>query len=788
VVLSEPPFQSLSEGKDWSHRGRWPAKWVALAEPMGEQFVSAYRLSVALPQAKKVRIHVSADERYELFLDGKLVGRGPARGHIGRWPFETYDLSLEAGEHVLAARVWSLGGLAPQAQLSLRPGFLVAADDLADQATWNTGSAKWVGKVLPGYAFHEPGSAWGTGGKLTVDGRLVDWDWPTTSEEGWGPVAEHEGAVAPVGANDIAPTRLLSFSTLPAMLDAPFRPGTARHVAAHAGDTTAATPIRAADSLLMEQGAWCDLLRGRALTIPAQTSRRILIDLEDYVCGYPDLTLTGGKDASVRIHWQEALFEKYGESAKGNRDEIEGKFFANMWSWQDGVGDTFIADGGRERRFTTLWWEAGRYVEILVHTSAEPLTIESLGFRESRYPIEIQSKFTASDPRLAEVIPIAFRTLQMCSHETYMDCPFYEQLQYVGDTRLEVLTTYVTSHDDRLPRQALSAFNESRLVRGLTQSRFPSRVWQIIPPFSLWWIAMLHDFALWRGDMEFVKSLMPGVRTVLDAYRASVNGEGLLVAPDGWNYMDWVPGWGSGEPPLSKDGKSGVLNLQLALIARQASELETMVGEPELAKYHAKLSHTIFMAAERTFYDQRRGMFADDVEKTKFSEHAQCLALLEGSTKHRGSIADGLMTAPDLARTTIYFTHYLFETYRMLGKMDALMGRMSLWFDLKKNGLKTTIEHPEPTRSDCHAWGAHPIYHNFATILGVRPTSVGFKTVSVTPQLGPLEWASGTFPVPQGEISVEIRGKGGVVTLPPGIKGHAGTTRLREGKNEFRIV
>jgi hypothetical protein len=123
--------------------------------------------------------------------------------------------------------------------------------------------------------------------------------------------------------------------------------------------------------------------------------------------------------------------------------------------------------------------------------------------RETRYPTEMESRFESHDQRLSDVTPIMLRVLQMCSHETYMDCPFYEQLQYIGDTRLQVLTSYTLMQDDRLARKALLIFDESRLPEGLTYSRYPSRVLQITRPFSIWWAAMVHDYAMWRDDFDF---------------------------------------------------------------------------------------------------------------------------------------------------------------------------------------------------------------------------------------------------------------------------------------------
>jgi hypothetical protein len=107
--------------------------------------------------------------------------------------------------------------------------------------------------------------------------------------------------------------------------------------------------------------------------------------------------------------------------------------------------------------------------------------------------------------------------------------------------------------------------------------------------------------------------------------------------------------------------------------------------------------------------------------------------------------------------------------------MDLFFPRMELWFGLKANGLKTTVEMPEPTRSDCHAWGAHPLHHYFASLLGIRPASPGFATVEIAPQLGELNEARGTMPHPYGEISVDVRREGetlnATVTLPEGLTG-----------------
>jgi hypothetical protein len=584
----------------------------------------------------------------------------------------------------------------------------------------------------------------------------------------WSPATIGDRASGRAYANDFPPGRLLVPAILPEQWSAPFAGGRIRLVADYPGGAaTHELPIRAADSIEAEAAAWQALLSsGAPVQVPANTRRRVLIDLAEYVCGYPELRLQNGRGAVLHVRWLEALLDS--EGRKGNRDEIEGRFFRTHQQPEVGVGDRFTSGGG-DHTYSTLWWEAGRFIEVTVDTADEPLTVAGFQVVEDRYPYEDASIFASSDPNLADIKKLGVRTLQMCSHETTMDCPFYEQLQYAGDTRLQLLVTYMITDDDRLARQALLAFDRSRDTRGLTRSRYPSRIRQTIPPFSLWWVAMVRDFAAWRGDLEFVATLMPGVRAVLDAFRAGLDENDLLHSLDGWNFTDWVSGWKSGSPPEADWGVSGILNFQLAHVAALAADLETWMGEPELAARNRTLADRVLAAAEQQFWSAARGMYADDPAHEHWSEHANSLALLAGAKNGEAGLLRALET-PGLSQATVYFSHYLFEALGQIGRVDVLRDRLSLWSALREQGLRTVVEQPEPTRSDCHAWGAHPIFHLFATVLGVRPTAPGMAEITVSPQLAGLDWAEGTLRTPHGPLRVRVDQSGTTVDLPAGIR------------------
>ena len=771
IPLSQDPFIARNRGKPWREQGRWPCHWIACPDAGDPPYAAAYHLPFAVENAGEITIHVSADERYELFLDGERLGRGPERGDPDHWFFESYRLALEPGEHHLAARVWTLGPLRAIAQMSVQPGFLLCAEG-GWQERLSTGVAAWQCKRLPGYEFAVPQQSYWRGARISLDGSVFPWGFEQGAGDDWRPALVGEpatGRVMDLAWHDV---HRLQPATLPPMLDAPLRAGRVRCVSPIDSMDARRTPLSFADNRPDEQAAWQALLLGQApLTIPPNSRRRVMVDMEEYYCLWPSLMVSGGRDAVIRIASAESLYLRPEAMSheKGHRDVIDGKYFV-------GVGDSFQPDGGR-RRFDPHWWQAGRYWEVTVETRTDPLILHELSLRETRYPLEMESRFQASDEKLEAILPMLVRGVQMSCHETYYDAPYYEELMYAGDTRLEMLLTYVMTADDRLPRKALRLFDSSRLASGLLQSRYPSWEKQVIPPFALWWVMMLRDYAYWRDDPAYVRRFLPGMRATLEGFQRFMDEDGLLHAPEGWNFMDWLDEWPEGVPPGGANGRSGVMNWQLVWTLVQAADLEAKLGEPELAALWRRRAEALARRATACFWDPSRGLLAEDETKRHFSEHSQALALLSGLLEepYRAQVGEGLVTDPGLLPATYYFSHYLFEAYRLLGRVDRFQERLVQWNALSELGLKTTVEKPEPTRSDCHGWSAHPLYHYFTTILGIRPGDVGFRTVTIHPQLGGLTWARGALVHPLGEIGVEVQVDGdglqARVALPDGLTG-----------------
>jgi alpha-L-rhamnosidase len=286
ALLTEDPFVESAGAaqRSWSYRAHWPAQWISVVDEPAPPLVAGYRLFVRVDEAMTCRIHVSADERYVLHLDGECVGRGPDRGDLEHWTFQSFDLSLDAGEHWLAARVWTIGDNAPYAQHSLRHGFLLAAEGRPD---FTTGTGDWRAAVLPGHGAVAKGAAWGCGDKLELDGRAYPWGWQQGQDRlQWAPAPVTQPAVARRYANDMAPNRMLVPSILAPQWEAPWEGATVRLVTEFPGGETHAIPVHAAASIPAEVEQWQALLTGAPLTgapltVAAGSKRRVLIDLDD---------------------------------------------------------------------------------------------------------------------------------------------------------------------------------------------------------------------------------------------------------------------------------------------------------------------------------------------------------------------------------------------------------------------------------------------------------------------------------------------------------------------------
>ncbi|MBQ3722273.1 MAG: glycoside hydrolase [Bacteroidales bacterium] len=750
------------------NNGRWSASWITSPDADCGYGVRFFRKSLTLGEKPdRFIIHVSADNRYKLYVNGTQVAAGPAKGDVRNWSFDTVDIApwLKAGDNLVAAVVWNFAEQRPVALMSLgQSGFLVQGNTEAERAL-DTGK-EW--KVLKTDAYSpEPVQVRGyyaAGCTDRLDGEKYPWGWEQ-----------------PAAPGDTCAFADSSWSAARTLSQAALKGAGNYHLWYL---VPRPIPPMEVKPIQMQHG-----LNGKV--IPAGSTASFLIDNKELTTGYPRLHFSGGAGAEITLGYAEALFEQSNGWAKGDRNVTEGKVFV-------GYRDVILPDGGEGRSFEPLWWRTWRYLQLTVNTADEPLILDSLTAVSSMYPFERESTFeTREDPSLKQMLDIGWRTARLCAHETYMDCPYYEQLQYFGDARIQALVTMFNTRDTCLVRNLLEQGRQSLNADGLMASRYPSHILQDIAPYALFWLNTCHDWWMYRGDESYLKTLLPAMRSTLRWFSERLGPDGLLHHVPSWNFADWA-NLANGSFPTDAEGRSAYLDLIHILALRDAAEMEDAFGDPWFAAGYRRTAEKAVTAAKSAYWVPEKQLFADDGARKAFSQHVNALAILADlvTGPESADLLKRTLNDKDLRPCTIYFRYYLQRAMAHSGCGEEYLSSLGFLHDQMALGLTTWAEMPEPSRSDCHAWGSSPNIEFFRTVLGIDAVSAGFRKVRVAPALGTLQEVSGSIPHPRGTVTVAYKrsstGKlNATVTLPEGVEGifiwNGRTRPLRPGENRLYL-
>ena len=467
--------------------------------------VRRFRRGFRLDQVpNRFTAYVTADSRYLLWVNGRPVGRGPLKGSLENYHYEAYDLVpyLQQGDNAIAAEVRWFGRDCPQSEVhSERAGFLFQGPEEFDVDTpgqWRI----WIDRAItPDTTVYYSNATQFLNHMEKVDARQLSRGWTEVDfDDGdWLPAVDTGPAGQP-NPWGVRQKQNLVPRPLPLLVEKPQR-------FAHT-----ICDRRQVEHLFADPPAgW---------TVPAGKSGEIVLDAGGLTTAYPIFTFSGGKDREVAITYAECVLFHEGEGeptpwtwTKKVRDDI-----AN--GEVHGYRDTVLLSGERFA-YEPFHWRTFWFVKVQVGPGEEPLCIEDASFRFTTFPQELKARFECSDPRAAGLFAKAWRTLQLCSHETYEDCPYYEQLQYLGDARLEAIASMAMAGETRLARRAIADYRDSLQADGMVGSRVPTSAPQIIPYFGLLWVLMVEDYWQWVGlrDRDFVRSALFAVDGVLSYFR-----------------------------------------------------------------------------------------------------------------------------------------------------------------------------------------------------------------------------------------------------------------------------
>lgn len=648
---------------------------------------SLFRRRFYLNAPAALRLLVSADCRYNLYLDGRFLGRGPVRGDLEHYHYEIYESELASGSHLLAAEVlhWNDGFQAPWSEVHYSAAFLLLGE--CGEENLST-PAHWRCLADPSRRLRDWCEAWNQDRPIPI-GQMEEYT-AGTSADGWKTPAYNDsqwlvpqaiaGPCFPGQCETDPPSRWkLRESAIPQM---------------------SVEPIRIA-SVLSGKTDSLQIVDGRLIgTVPAGT-RTILLDLGRYYTHLPRFQTKNGR-GTCRAAYAESLFNE--EGRRVNRAPFPGGTIGG-----NGYAD-LLRFSGRTAEFQSFWYRSGRYIELDFDLS-EPLEL-ILSLEFLAYPLKLKASFRCpEDPALERIFETAWHTARCCAHEHYEDCPYWEQMQYTGDTRIQALISYIGSGDGRLGRQAIRQFDESRVADGLTGSRYPTNFRQIIPEFSLFWIMMIDDYFTFFHDAEVIREHWNGIRAVLEWFHAKVLPSGLIGHVGCWHISDWVPDWPGGKSNRGEPLPETLLNLIYAECLRIAAGLASVIGMDGSRDLEHR--RTVLDAVNRLCYSESEHLYTDVPGRPWYSQHVNAWAILAGAAapEWRDALAEAVLNDERLAPCSLYFAFYLLELMRRLDNRSGFRRLLTRWETLLDHGFTTFPECPWlSTRSDCHAWSAGPFY------------------------------------------------------------------------------
>lgn len=722
-----------------------------------------FRRKVTLESAPgESRIRISADSRYKLYINDRLAEVGPSKGDSQIWFQDEIDIRsyLKSGDNVIAVEVLRFPvnpfGGNQSAMVTSFPGlyFYGKCTDIEGNIYDISADSQWRYRVdnrvevkaeAPGFSplhFYE---------NVREDLTVAGWKGTGYDDSAW------EKAVP-------YPDRGIRKAVSPGNLNARTIPFMYRK------KRTFSRVMRVVSSAYPAE-KWEAFLRGEEkITAASGTEEIVEIDAGEEMTGYLKLVVSGGAGSQIEILQSEAYVQN--EDSTGNRGKTQSSHYKkdrlDMKNGHlEGYTDIYCPAGTDPEDachvYEPFWFRTFRFIRLHITVGETPLVLHKFDYDETGYPLEIRSHAETSDASLADIWDISARTLKRCMHETYEDCPFYEQLQYVMDSRSQILYTYASAADDRLARKCMDDFRRSQRYDGMLCSAYPNTKPNVIPGFSIYYILMLHDHMMYFGDRELIRYHMPAVEKVLYCFEQHVTDKGYVSKLGDvhskdkfWSFIDWAPQWVSGVPNAVRTGSITMESLLYLLGLTTASELAEFIGRKEQAQeYRTQAEH--LKESIRKYCMGKNGMIKDGPECEEYSQHCQVFGVLTGvldKEEGRKALLETLVHRDQYAQCTVSMALYLYRALEETELYEYTDGCWEIWREMVRNHMTTCAESDSYPRSECHAWGALALYELPSVILGVRPAAPGYAKVKIAPVPGYLTWAKGEAVTPKGMVAV----------------------------------
>lgn len=708
---------------------------------------------------------IAAESSYVLYVNGRLIGTGPARGSLTRNYYDSHDVAgyVRDGDNVLAVEVRCDNVPSYRAAPS-EPALRVQYGGVVSNETWDVQLAGDWRRDVP---------------KLAYQIGFMEWRDMRAEPVGWQCLED---------ASDWEAAQVVSSSSAiqsKALLPRDIPPLVERAVPIHAVPVTGQTPALAdrdavsiARTMTRETHGACAsrVSVGDELVLlpsPDHSGISAIVDFGCIVNGRFHVDIEGPAGTIMDIGYAECM-----------RD---GRLVVELGEYA--FADRFMLRAGRQEVCNRLSDRGFRYLQLAVRDFDQPVRIHGVSALDRRYPIKRRSTFECSDPQLNTLWERCQETLSACATDLFVDCPWRENSFWVNDLLVENLYWLQAFGDGTLPKRslrlALSQRRKDGLIPGVCPSDGQDRF--VLFATNLFLPLILRDYWMYTGDGELVDELLPVVADIVDSAGTHCDSDGLLCPPERyWNFVDWsyhVIG-------TDLQGKNACIVNAFHIHALDAlAQLLAHSDETRSKRYAAKARH-VAGAVQLRFWMRDANCLAEYLLSPSSPVWAgrltHALWLLTGhvpdSTKH--SVVSAL-AREDLPLPELYMMVFVLKAFAERGEIDRALDIIKrYWFPIIDSGSPTIWEmnvHQQGKEafdqagSLCHGFSNAPITVLQQHVLGVTPTSPGFETIDIAPQLGHLAFARGTVVTPLGDIEVEHRRQAdGTVTshvnVPDGIR------------------
>lgn len=689
-------------------------------------------------KGSKVLFYICAETKYELYINGSLAGFGQYEDFPQNKVYDECDISdyINSGKNLVSILAYSQGEDSMQ-HISGLPMVIFAA--VSDNKAL----------LLSGENIKCSNADEFTGGgfeKINIQ-RSYNFGFDLKNDDGWREKNVSESWQAAVICDDSKITYLpRPIKMLELKADCCGKIITQGEFSYGEGGTVSekmqksAMAYRDKDEIFKISDEKTEVLKNNAYWI---------VDLGEETAGYITLDIEAADGAVLDIACGEHLADMRVRSYVGGRN----------------FAFSCVCREGRQSISFYIKRLAGRYLQFFASNGIR--AIYKAGLRKVEYPLSFEGKFCSNDRLFNKIYSVGLRTLKLCMHEHYEDCPQREQALYGMDSRNQMLAGYYAFSETAMPRASLELLAQGQLVSGLLEITAPAKFPFTIPAFSLAWILALKEYVLFSGDKEFGISMLKTARNILNYFADNMK-DGLVLhktSDDIWNFYEWTDKMDNEAVDCGSEFDAPI-NAFFALALKEYRQFCEWVAEKEEIKWADDIYNKILSAFHKTFYCEDKKAYCTYIgtDEPHFAQLTQAWALLGGLVPDEYSkVIREKLISNDLVEISLSYAAFKYDALMQEPEKYSAVVLDDIerqWGYMLYNGATTFWETIlgeadfDGAGSLCHGWSAVPVYIFWRYVLGIYPKEPGFKEIIQNPMCGKELKITAELKTPQGILNV----------------------------------